>query len=69
MSTQICTLHKTGNRHVKMTIARYYGGLSVGPCLQLSASMENGEMGYVQLSNQDIVRIGHCAIELKIQTQ
>lgn len=53
MSEKIITLHNTGSRNVSMDINDYYGG-QAGTCIQLTAKMEEGEYGYVQLSPKDI---------------
>jgi hypothetical protein len=54
MSTEIGTLRNTGSRNVDMNITRYYGGKDKGVCVQLTAEMEEGRAGYVQLSAKDL---------------
>jgi hypothetical protein len=56
MSTELGTIHSTGSRNVDMKVTRYYGG-DAGPCFQLTAQMENGEWGYVQLTVDDVTRL------------
>lgn len=57
MSTRLGTLKNTGSRDVALDITRFHGGIKKGSCLQLSAQMEDGAHGYVQLSSQDIISL------------
>jgi len=57
MSTEIGTLKKTGSRNVDLHINRYFGGSRKGVCVQLTAKMEEGHTGYVQLSKEDILNL------------
>ena len=52
MSTELGTLSDTGSRGVDMIVTRYWGG-DAGECIQLTAEQEDGDWGYVQLSEQD----------------
>ena len=54
MSTEIRVVQNSGSRGVDLTITRYSGGKERGTCLQLSARMEDGNTGYVQLNTEDI---------------
>ena len=54
MSTEIGTLKKSGSRNVDLQLTRYYGGRDKGVCIQLTAEMEEGKIGYVQLSAKDL---------------
>jgi hypothetical protein len=47
----------TGSRNVPLTITRYYGGKDVGVCYQLTAEMEEGTTGYVQLTPNELMCI------------
>src|SRR6478735_9851806 len=57
MSTDLGTLVATGSRDVRMSLTRFYGGDRKGPCLQLTANMEDGATGYIQLSAADMVAL------------
>lgn len=57
MITEIGVLRETGSRNVDMHITRYWGGEDVGPCIQLTAPMEDGGVGYIQLSAFDLLAI------------
>jgi len=57
MSTEIGTLKKSGSRNVDLQLTRYYGGTDNGVCIQLTAEMQEGRTGYVQLSAKDIVTL------------
>lgn len=57
MSTDLGNLKDTGSRNVDMCVTRFYGGQKNGPCLQLTAQMEEGPTGYVQLNASDIVAL------------
>lgn len=57
MSTEIGTLADTGSRGVEMSLQRFWGGDKHGICVQLTAQMEKGEAGYVQLSTADIIAL------------
>ena len=56
MSTELGTLNNTGSRGVDMIVTRYSGG-EAGACIQLTAAMEDGGWGYVQLSVADFERM------------
>jgi hypothetical protein len=56
MSTELGTLEDTGSRGVDMLVTRYGGG-EAGMCIQLTAEMEDGLTGYIQISAYDMVRI------------
>jgi len=45
----------TGSRNVPLTITRYYGGKDIGVCYQLTAEMEEGTTGYVQLTPNELM--------------
>jgi hypothetical protein len=53
MSTEIVTIRNSGSRSVDLDVSHYYGGSKHGPCLQLTAKMEDGTSGYVQISFKD----------------
>lgn len=55
MSQQIMIMNGTGSRDVPLTITRYYGGKNVGVCYQLTAEMEEGPVGYVQLTPNELM--------------
>lgn len=57
MSTDLGNLKDTGSRNVDMNITRYSGGAKNGLCVQLTAQMEEGSTGYVQLNASDIVAL------------
>jgi hypothetical protein len=57
MSTELGTLVSTGSRNVPMKLTRFWGGKDKGPCVQLTAVMEEGSHGYVQLSASDIIAL------------
>jgi len=57
MSTDLGNLKDTGSRNVDMSVTRYYGGEKNGLCIQLTAQMEDGIPGYVQLNASDIVAL------------
>lgn len=57
MSTDLGNLKDTGSRNVDMNVTRYSGGEKNGLCIQLSAQMEDGSTGYVQLNASDIVAL------------
>ena len=57
MSQQIMIMNGTGSRNVPLTITRYYGGKNVGVCYQLTAEMEEGTTGYVQLTPNELMCI------------
>jgi hypothetical protein len=57
MSTFLGTLENTGSRNVDMSVVRYWGGDANGVCLQLTATTEEGDAGYVQLNPSDIVAL------------
>ena len=54
MSTELGAIQGTGSRNVPMRITRYYGGDSARSCFQLSAEMEEGKIGYVQVTMEDL---------------
>ena len=54
MSTEIGTLKKSGSRNVDLHLNRYHGGRDKGVCIQLTAEMEEGSIGYIQLSGKDL---------------
>lgn len=56
MSRDIGEINGTGSRDVTLHITRYWGG-NAGSCMQLTALMENGEYGYVQLSAADAIAL------------
>jgi hypothetical protein len=35
-------------------VTSYWGGIYAGICLQLTADMEEGQAGYIQLSEHDV---------------
>jgi len=53
MSKELGTLTDTGSRGVDMTVTRYWGG-EAGVCIQLTAITEEGDIGYVQLNEDDL---------------
>lgn len=55
MSQQIMIMNGTGSRNVPLAITRYYGGKNVGVCYQLTAEMEEGTTGYVQLTPNELM--------------
>ena len=55
MSQQIMITNGTGSRNVPLSITRYCGGKDVGVCYQLTAEMEEGTMGYVQLTPNELM--------------
>lgn len=57
MSQQIMIMKGTGSRNVPLSITRYYGGKDVGVCYQLTAEMEEGTTGYVQLTPNELMCI------------
>lgn len=57
MSQQIMIMEGTGSRNVPLSITRYYGGKDVGVCYQLTAEMEEGTTGYVQLTPNELMCI------------
>ena len=57
MSPQIMIMEGTGSRNVPLTITRYYGGKDIGVCYQLTAEMEEGTTGYVQLTPNELMCI------------
>lgn len=57
MSTDLGTLKDTGSRNVEMSVTRFSGGVKNGLCVQLTAQMEEGSPGYVQLNASDIVAL------------
>ena len=57
MSTDLGNLKDTGSRNVDMGVTRYSGGKKNGLCIQLTAQMEEGSPGYVQLNASDIVAL------------
>ena len=57
MSVDIGFLKNTGSRGVDLQVTSYFGGLKKGVCVQLSAEMEEGSKGYIQLSADDIVTL------------
>lgn len=54
MSKHIGEVRSTGSRNVTINITRYYGGAEVGTCYQLSAIMEEGPIGYIQVTKKDL---------------
>lgn len=52
MSTEIATIKNSGSREVDLDVGFYSGGAK-GVCIQLTAEMEEGGIGYVQISYQD----------------
>ena len=56
MSTDICTIKNTGSRNVDLSLTRYWGG-EKGICVQITGETEEGSIGYVQLSVQDIISL------------
>ena len=57
MSTELGTLKNTGSRNVDISLTRFWGGDKKGVCVQLTSRMEDGGIGYVQLSVQDIITL------------
>ena len=57
MSTELAILKNTGSRQVDISITQYYGGDKAGVCYQLTAEMEDGSVGYVQLSKMDLLKL------------
>lgn len=57
MSTDLGNLKDTGSRNVDMNVTRFSGGAKNGLCIQLTAVMEEGSHGYVQLNASDIVAL------------
>lgn len=57
MSTDLGNLKDAGSRGVDMNVTRYSGGARNGLCIQLTAEMEEGSPGYVQLNASDIVAL------------
>jgi len=57
VTTEIGKLKATGPREDDLHITRFYGGSHVGICVQLTATMEDGRIGYVQLSAADCVAL------------
>lgn len=55
MSQQIAIFVGTGSRNVPLTITRYYGGKDIGVCYQLTAEMEEGTTGYIQLTPNELM--------------
>lgn len=53
MSTEIAVIRNSGSRDVDLHVGHYYGGVKKQDCIQLSADMEVGGVGYVQLSYED----------------
>ena len=53
MSTDLLELDNTGSRKVEMFVARYFGGLEAGTCVQISAPTEDCGWGYVQINKKD----------------
>ena len=56
MSREIGILKNTGSRKIDIQITRY-NGHDWGPCLQLTAPMEDGFDGYIQLSARDAISL------------
>lgn len=50
MSRELGTISNTGSRGVDMTVVSYWGGEEKERCLQLTAPMQSGGYGYVQLT-------------------
>ena len=57
MSADLGNLKDTGSRNVDMNVIMYSGGSKNGPCIQLTARMEEESTGYVQLNASDIVAL------------
>lgn len=57
MSRPIGTIKNTGSRKVDMSLTAYYGGRSIGKCIQLTAKQEDGSYGYVQLDMSDFLML------------
>ena len=57
MSTEIGVLKNSGSRNIELFLTRFWGGNHKGLCVQLSAIMEGGITGYIQLSTSDIIAI------------
>ena len=55
MSTEIGVLKNSGSRDVDLSLTRFYGGKEKGVCVQLTALMEEGGHGYIQLSVSDLL--------------
>jgi hypothetical protein len=66
MSKQIATLNNTGSRGVDLDVTRYSGG-PAGTCYQLTGEEEEGSIGYVQLTQEDIIKL--CAIIINEQKE
>ncbi len=56
MSTNLKTL-KRKKPQKDLQITRFYGGDKRGVCIQLTSEMEDGNIGYVQLSKKDLLHI------------
>ena len=54
MGTELKPLKNTGSRGIELSVTRYWGGDKHGTCFQLKGEMEEGGIGYVQLSKKDI---------------
>lgn len=57
MGTELGTLKKAGSRNTDIHLKRFWGGDNKGVCVQLTGRMENGEVGYIDLSVQDILTL------------
>jgi len=57
MSTELGYIRHSGSRDIKLQVTRYYGGPEIGPCIQLSGQMEEGNTGYIQLNKKDILAL------------
>ena len=67
MSTELGILKNTGSRKVDMSLTRYFGGKNVGACLQLTATMEDGKTGYIQLSAWDMSAIRDIFLDMVLE--
>lgn len=54
MSTTLAELHNTGPLLVSMSITRFSGGVKKGLCVQLTAKMEDGRQGCIQLTKDEL---------------
>ena len=57
MSVKLLELEQSGSRRTQLDVDLYYGGEEQGKCLQLTQVQENGKLGYVQLTEQDLVDV------------
>ena len=54
MATEVLTKENSGSRGTSLNATVYAGGKENGKCVQLTQRMENGELGYVQLTENDL---------------